>query len=226
MNYNATIKHKGINVPSRTELRQPSLDKVGERNNIFNLNHAFMKIGRIQLNIPSSYSQKSLKPTVSMRVPKQRMNFGNYTFKRYEVIAPRSDKKMSLYEKLVLKNYASHASLPSVKLQEENKNNELEYIKTSRVTTPVTTRPNISYYLLSRKNAYSVVDHYLVPTIPSLEDRVANKSQQQRYKKITSEFGMLKLKMMSEPEKIRLLAMAVCFLITNSLLTNTLHPLI
>ena len=106
---------------------------------------------------------------------------------------------------MFLKNNINKEAVQSI----ENVSNQNKNIQQSNIPS-INFRPNMSYYLLSKKNRYEK----LVYSTKCLIDptRVfTTKSERERYKRIINEFNSLRHKMNAEPSKAKLIAIAVIF---------------
>ena len=172
------------------------------------------------LKAPPVYTKiiESHLPELNIVGGKSSMRFGNYTYKEYGLIAPRMDPELSLFEKLYLKNHINKEALTkNIDLlnSQEGKSIILEpsvsYTKTSG---PKTTRPNLSYYLFSKKTPYSKMIQRSSSDFVNSGMVFSSKSQKERFKKIAMEFEILKNKIIESPNDAKIFAMAVwCFII-------------
>eukprot|EP00826_Nyctotherus_ovalis_P026803 TRINITY_DN2090_c0_g1_i4.p1 TRINITY_DN2090_c0_g1~~TRINITY_DN2090_c0_g1_i4.p1 ORF type:complete len:201 (-),score=38.72 TRINITY_DN2090_c0_g1_i4:649-1251(-) len=131
------------------------------------------------------------------------MHFGNYSCRQYGLAVPRM-ANLSLYEKLFLKEHLAKDNI-RVKVVPQESYRWNKHVKAGM--------PSLSHYLYSKKRLYNVDK----PIILEVENRFGSRSERERYKKANVEFSMLREKLVAEPDKAQLIALAVNSTLISSL---------
>jgi len=154
-------------------------------------------------SVASLANQEIMFPELLLSNEPQSMRFGNYTCRQYGLIAPRITG-LSLYEKLFLKEHLNREDIQARVMPATVYNTGY---KTQRQKLP-----NLSYYLYSKKDTHN--RHLDKPIILELNEKFNSRSEKERFKKTNTMFNSLKERIMEEPDKSQLIAMAVSLILT------------
>jgi len=141
----------------------------------------------------------------------KKMRFGKYSNKQYSLVAPRMRTDLSLYEKLFLRGHMNKELITGT-LNKVSSEQELFITRNNSMSgIPRTTRPSMAYLLFEKRNPFVGMAQEPRSNIFYTGDLHKTNSEKERCKKINKEFRHLRSKILLEPKKAKLFAMAVIF---------------
>ena len=169
------------------------------------------------INMDSSVSHKSVLPNISNSYRKRnhlsKLSVDIEKNKKLEHLAlpnPKIELESSLYEKLFLNNHVNTKAI-NESLKTINGNSEKDHNKQfdKRIKKEISTRPNMSYFLLGKKDIYRKYLPVDKSSLNNPEMKFSSKSEKERYFKTLIEFKSLKSKIQSDPNNSKIYAIAV-----------------